>query len=160
MNNESDSRVIGIMLAVFGTFLFSSGNMISVRNHKKQLAVTTTTAWAMLYGSLAMCLISLFYVGSFSFDINAAYVLSLLFLIVPGSIIAFSLYLTLIDRIGANKTAYTTVLFPIVALTISAIFEDYVFTPIAIIGLILAIVGNIIVFYKPKVVSKSKVITT
>lgn len=150
INSESDSRLMGVMLAVLATFLFSSGNMLSVRHNKKQLPLATTTAWAMLYGSLVMCLISYLYIGSFSIDMSVEYLLSLVYLIIPGSIIAFSLYLTLIIRIGANKTAYTTVLFPIVALSISAVFEGYEFTPLAIIGLSMAILGNIIVFYKPK----------
>ena len=67
-----------------------------------------------------------------------------------GTLIAFTVYLSLVSRIGANKTAYATVLFPMVALTISTFYEAYSFTPLAIIGLSLAIVGNIIVFYKPK----------
>jgi len=63
----------------------------------------------------------------------------------------------LIARIGANKTAYATVLFPIVALTISAFVEGYTFTPIAIIGLVLALLGNVIVFYKRTPSSSEKV---
>ena len=150
MTSESDSRLLGVALAVMGTFLFSSGNMLSVRHNKHKLPLATTTAWGMLYGSLIMFVISLVYVGSFSFDTSPKYLLSLAYLIVPGSIIAFAMYLSLISSIGANKTAYATVLFPIVALSISTVLEGYTFTPIAILGLLLAIIGNIIVFYKPR----------
>ncbi len=121
-----------------------------------QLPLLTTTAWGMLYGSLIMFVISFVYVGSFSFDTDPKYLLSLAYLVVPGSIIAFAAYLSLIARIGANKTAYATVLFPIVALSISTVIEGYTFTPIAILGLVLAIIGNIIVFYKPKSSSRDK----
>jgi len=150
MTSESDSRLLGVALAVMATFLFSSGNMLTVRHNKHKLPLATTTAWGMLYGSLIMFVISLVYVGSFSFDSSPKYLLSLAYLIVPGSIIAFALYLSLIASIGANKTAYATVLFPIVALSISTVLEGYTFTPIAIWGLLLAIIGNIIVFYKPR----------
>lgn len=147
-SSESDSRILGVAFAVMGTFLFSSGNMITVRHNKHKLALSTTTAWGMLYGSIIMFVISLVRVGSFSFDFSPEYLWSLAFLVVLGSIVAFAVYLSLIARIGANKTAYTTVLFPIVALTISAFVEGYTFTPIAILGLALALLGNIIVFYK------------
>ena len=150
ITSESDTRFYGVSLCVVATYLFSSGNMISVRHNKHQLPLLTTTAWAMLYGSMLMLCLSLFFVGSFSFDTSASYVLSLAYLIIFASVIAFAAYLSLINSIGANKTAYATVLFPIVALSISAVVEDYVFTPLAIMGLLLAIVGNIIVFYKPK----------
>ena len=154
ISNDSDTRFYGVSLAVIGTFLFSTGNMISVRHNKHQLPLLTTTAWAMLYGSMIMFTLSLIFVGSFNFDTSSTYVLSLAFLVVFASVIAFAAYLSLINSIGANKTAYATVLFPIVALSISAVIEDYVFTPLAIVGLLLAIIGNIIVFYKPKTVIK------
>lgn len=128
--------------------------MISVRNNKHQLPLLTSTAWAMFYGPMIMLLLSLIFVGVFSFDTNPEYILSLAYLVIFASVIAFAMYLTLVNNIGANKTAYATVLFPIVALSISAVVEDYVFTLIAILGLSLAVIGNIIVFYKPKSVSK------
>lgn len=149
-NSGADSRLLGVALAVLATFLFSSGNMLTVRHQQYHLPLTTTTAWGMLYGSLIMAVISVVYVGGFSVDIQAKYLLSLAYLIVPGSIIAFAAYLSLIISIGANKAAYATVLFPIVALSISTVLEGYVFTPTAVVGLLLAIIGNIIVFYKPK----------
>ncbi|GAA0422654.1 DMT family transporter [Cocleimonas flava] len=156
-SNESHSRLLGVAFAVTGTFLFSSGNMITVRHNKHKLAMSTTTAWGMLYGSIIMFVISLVRVGGFSFDFSPEYLWSFAFLVLLGSILAFAVYLSLIARIGANKTAYTTVLFPIVALTISAFVEGYTFTPIAIIGLVLALLGNVIVFYKAKPSSLEKV---
>ena len=150
MTSESDSRLLGVAFGVLGTFLFSSGNMLTVRHNNHKLPLATTTAWGMLYGSLIMFLVSVLLVGSFSFDTDPKYIQSLAYLIVPGSIIAFAAYLSLIAKIGANKTAYATVLFPIVALSISTVLEGYVFTPLSILGLVLALVGNIIVFYKPK----------
>ncbi|MGK0273070.1 MAG: drug/metabolite transporter (DMT)-like permease [Cocleimonas sp.] len=150
LTNESDSRLLGVALAIIGTYLFSSGNMLTVRHNKHKLPLATTTAWGMLYGALLMFIVNLIFVGDFSFDSDPKYLWSLAYLIVPGSIIAFAAYLSLIASIGANKTAYATVLFPIVALSISTIVEGYVFTPLAIVGLVLALIGNIIVFYKPK----------
>lgn len=155
LSGDADSRLLGFLLAILGTFFFSSGNMVTVRHNKNKLPVVTTTAWGMLYGSLIMCIISWFYLGSFSFDTSPKYLWTLGYLIIFGSIIGFVMYLTLVNEIGPNKTAYVTVLFPIVALTISAFVEDYTFTPISIIGLILAIVGNVIVFYKPRILAKS-----
>jgi len=150
VTSDSDTRFYGVSLAVIATYLFSTGNMISVRHNKHQLPLLTTTAWAMFYGSMFMLVLCLVFVGSFSFDFRSEYVLSLVYLVVFASVIAFAAYLSLINSIGANKTAYATVLFPIVALSISTVVEDYVFTPLAIVGLLLAIVGNIVVFYKPK----------
>ena len=61
-----------------------------------------------------------------------------------GTILAFWAYLTLVSRIGANKAAYATVMFPVVALTLSSIFEGYDWELLGIVGLILVLSGNAI----------------
>jgi drug/metabolite transporter (DMT)-like permease len=42
------------------------------------------------------------------------------------------------------------VLFPLVALNISAVLEGYQWTPPALAGLLLVMVGNVMVFRKPR----------
>lgn len=45
-----------------------------------------------------------------------------------------------------GATPYATVLFPIMALTASALFEDYQWTTPAVIGVALACAGNVVMF--------------
>jgi len=78
----------------------------------------------------------------FTFSFERDYVISLAFLAVFGSAIAFGCYLALIQRIGPARAAYSSVLFPIVALAISTVVEDYNWTAIAAVGIILTLVGN------------------
>jgi drug/metabolite transporter (DMT)-like permease len=78
-----------------------------------------------------------------------SYSLSLIYLSVFGSIFAFGSYLTLIGRIGADKTAYAAVLFPVIALSISTLFEDYHWTLTAIFGFVLVLFGNYLVLKIP-----------
>lgn len=47
------------------------------------------------------------------------YLAAMVYLAIFGSVIAFTAYLTLVGRIGASKAAYATVLFPLVALSLS-----------------------------------------
>ena len=68
----------------------------------------------------------------------------------PGSVIGFTAYLTLVGRMGPERAAYCTVLFPLVALNISAMVEGYQWTPPALLGLLLVMLGNILVFRRPK----------
>jgi len=86
---------------------------------------------------------------SFNYDPAFSYSLSLFFLSVFGSIFAFGSYLTLIGRIGSDKAAYTAVLFPVVALLLSTLFEDYRWTMAAIFGFGLILFGNYLVLRKP-----------
>jgi len=73
-------------------------------------------------------------------------VLALLYLAIFGSIIGFTIYLLLVVRVGSSRAAYATVLFPIVAITLSALFEDYHITATTIVGILLAMAGNIVMF--------------
>jgi drug/metabolite transporter (DMT)-like permease len=75
---------------------------------------------------------------------------ALLYLALFGSVIAFGAYFTLVGRIGAGKAAYSTLLFPLVALTISTVYEGYVWHSNAVIGLALILVGNLVMFARPE----------
>jgi drug/metabolite transporter (DMT)-like permease len=79
------------------------------------------------------------------FDTSLQFNLSLLYLSLFGSVLAFGAYLTLVGRIGPAKAAYTMVLFPIVALGISTLFENYHWSWFALIGVSIVALGNVII---------------
>ncbi|MET1076856.1 MAG: DMT family transporter [Pseudomonas sp.] len=144
---------MGLGLALCGTLFFSAGNMLSSLQQKAGLRPLTTNAWGMLYGALMLsgyCLVS---ATPFAFEWNTRYVGSLLYLAIPGSVIGFTAYLTLVGRLGPERAAYSTVLFPVVALNISAFVEGYQWTAPALVGLVLVMLGNVLVFRKAKAVS-------
>lgn len=74
------------------------------------------------------------------------YSAALVYLAIPGSVVAFTAYLTLVGRLGPERAAYSTVLFPIVALNVSALLEGYQWTAAAVAGLGLVMLGNVLVF--------------
>jgi len=71
-------------------------------------------------------------------------------------VIGFTAYLLLVGRIGPDRAAYSTVLFPIVALTISTIYEGYQWTPAALCGLALVLAGNVLAFLPPSLRARFK----
>lgn len=137
--------LMGLGIGLIATFLASLGNILSARNQSAGLPVLQTNAYGMTHGALLMALFALFSGQSFGFEWSLPYVASLVYLSVFGSIIAFGAYLTLIGRIGADRAAYATVLFPLVALLISSLFEGYVWTPPALLGILLVLLGNVLV---------------
>ncbi|HCL4007917.1 DMT family transporter [Pseudomonas aeruginosa] len=140
----------GLGLALLGTLCFSTGNMLSSLQQKVGIRPLTGNAWSMLYGTLILLALCLFQGVPLSFDWSARYVGSLLYLAIPGSVIGFTAYLTLVGRMGPDRAAYCTVLFPVVALNISAFAEGYRWTAPALAGLVLVMLGNVLVFRKPK----------
>ena len=138
----------GIGYAILGTLFFSLGNMISYRHQLKGIKPPTTNAWGMLYGVMAMLLLVSFQEIPFTMNWKPEYVASLAYLAIPGSVVAFTTYLMLILRIGADRAAYATVMFPVVALTLSSLYEGYQWTTLAIAGFCLVATGNIVIFIK------------
>ena len=144
ISQNVDEVLIGIALAMAGTYFFSLGNMVSLRNTQQGIKPWTSNAYSMVYGALILFIGMQLFDVSLQWDDRPIYIASLLFLAIPGSIIAFTCYLVLISRIGANKAAYTAVLFPVVALTISTFVENYQWDILAVIGLALVILGVVI----------------
>jgi len=142
--------LLGIGLSALGTYGFSLGNMISLRHQRNGLETMTTNAWAMTYGTLVMGAIALVRGDSFVPEWTMSYIGALLYLAIFGSVIAFGAYFTLVGRIGAGKAAYSTLLFPLVALSISTVYEGYVWHMNAVAGLLLILTGNLVMFTRPE----------
>ncbi|MCI8209630.1 hypothetical protein AUC61_08785 [Pseudomonas sp. S25] len=151
-HSASRETLMGLGLALLGTMCFSAGNMLSSMQQKAGLRPMTTNAWGMFYGASMLSLYCLLSGTPFGFEWTTRYVSSLLYLVIPGSVIGFTAYLTLVGRMGPERAAYCTVLFPVVALNISAFAEGYQWTAPALMGLVLVMLGNVLVFRKPKAV--------
>ena len=103
----------GLWMCLLATWFASIGNIISARNQHNGIPVVQTNAWGMAYGALIMAVFALASGVPFNYDTSFSYSLSLIYLAVFGSILAFGAYLTLVGRIGADKAAYAAVLFPV-----------------------------------------------
>lgn len=147
-NNADTWR--GLWMCLLATFFASIGNIISARNQKNGIPVIQTNAWGMGYGALVMLAYALVSGVPFNYDPGFSYSVSLIYLSVFGSILAFGSYLTLVGRIGADKAAYAAVLFPVIALGLSTIFENYQWSLRAVFGFALVLLGNYIVLTRSK----------
>lgn len=139
------AELAALGLALLGTLSASIGNIVSARTQAAGLPVLQSNAFGMAYGALYMTAFCLVNGAVFNFDPTLRYVGALLYLSVFGSILGFGCYLTLLGRVGAARAAYVSVLFPIVALTLSTWFEEYRWTPNAVLGTALVLAGNLLV---------------
>lgn len=145
-----DRTFFGLLLVVIGVVIASLGNMAAVVNTGRDLPVVTVNAHGMAWGALLSFLAAAILGREFNFSLEPAYVWSLLFLAIFGSAIAFGCYLLLIRKIGSARAAYSSVLFPVVALAISTFLEDYQWSILAVVGISLTIVGNWLALRKTK----------
>ena len=143
-----DKNFLGLVLCILATLSASLGNITSAYNQKNRLPVIQTNAYGMTYGAVFMGVIALLSGKPFGFEATIGYIGSLFYLAVFGSVIAFGCYLTLVGRIGADRAAYATLLIPIVALCMSALFEDYRWTTPVFLGMLLILAGNFLALYR------------
>ncbi|MGE0031038.1 MAG: DMT family transporter [Steroidobacteraceae bacterium] len=134
--------VHGALLALGATYLASLGNMAAMRNTQSGMPVVTANAYGMAYGTVGLALIAALRGTPIDFDPSWPYVVSLLYLSLAGTSLAFGLYLVLIKRIGPSRAAYTSVLFPVVALMVSTAFEGYRWSVPSFMGLAVLVAGN------------------
>jgi len=146
----SSENSYALLLAIIAAVLASLGNITSAFLQKNKLPVIQTIAFAMFYGPLFMLILCFLLGKPFDFDLSYSYIGSLVYLTIFGSIIAFSSYLTLLGNIGADKSAYVTLVIPVIALILSTVFEDYVWNLSSLIGVLFILTGNFIILKKRK----------
>ena len=145
---STDRPVLGVVYTALSVVLSMLGSMVAHRNHDAGIPVWQTMAWGMLYGAILAAIWTVAAGQPFAFTATLSYVLSLLYLAVFGSILAFGGYLTLLGRIGAARASYIGVMIPIVALAISAAFEGFHWQTLTWTGIAVSLVGNVLVLKK------------
>jgi len=137
------SAALGIAVAFGATAIATAGNVIAVRNHKVGLPTFPVTAWGMAYGALTAAIAATITGAPWVFERTAGYALSLVYLALFGSVFAFGAYLTLLKRVGAGPSSFVGVATPVLALVLSTLFEGYRWTWIGVLGVVLAVAGNL-----------------
>jgi drug/metabolite transporter (DMT)-like permease len=137
--------LIGLIMALAGAYLASVGNVVGARNARTGLPVTQANLYGMAYGSLLTLAIHFGSGGELVMDWSMGYLVPMLYLTVFGSVVAFGCYMLLIGRIGAEYAAYVTLLMPIIALLLSTIFEDFLWTVNIVVGVVIVLIGNLFI---------------
>ena len=141
----SHDVLVGLAFCVAGTFSFCFGNMISARLQRRGIPIFAASGYGMVYGAGALAAFAALRGHSFTIDPTPTYLGSLLYLAMIGSVMAFACYLTLLGRIGADRAAYSTVMFPVVALAVSTFYEGYTWSLASALGLVGVLAGNVLV---------------
>jgi drug/metabolite transporter (DMT)-like permease len=140
-----DKAVRGLLLGVLATGFASLGNIVATRNGAFGLPVISANAWGMLYGTSLLTVVALATGTPFGWSNETSYLVSLVYLAVFGSVVAFGAYLRLLATIGPDRAGYSSMMIPVVALLISTVAEGYRWTVPAVCGLALIVAGNVLV---------------
>jgi drug/metabolite transporter (DMT)-like permease len=136
----------GVLLALAGTYLFSLGNLVSGRATAGGATLPNAVARGMSWGAVFLGAVILVRGQSFVPHLSAAYLGGLTYLAVIGSMVGFLAYLSLAARVGPARAGYVTAVSPLVALAVSAVLEGYALTYLALAGVALVLMGNVVIF--------------
>lgn len=144
------AAVLGLLLTFAAILACSFGNAAAMTAGQTGASVVASTAWAMVYGAALLALYAAARGLPWTFDPRPAYVLSLLYLAVIGSVLAFLLYFGLARRHGFATASYISALTPPVAMVVSTLFEDKVWTATAFAGVGVIVAGQWLLTRTPR----------
>jgi drug/metabolite transporter (DMT)-like permease len=131
----------GIALTFVGMLGASIANVLQARPEMRRFPLFALLAWSMAGGAAIDGAIAFATTGPPTIDWRPVYWAGLLYLSLAASVLTFSLYYPVIRRIGPGKTAYSSVIVPIIAMGFSTWLEHYRWTSLSIAGAILALGG-------------------
>ena len=137
----------GIVLTMVSVLLASLSTIAASGYHRRGVSGWGPLAWAMAYGSGGALAHALATGARWGWSWHPAFMVSLVYLALFGSILAFGAYYALVHRVGAAKAGYVGVLTPLVALVVSAALENFLWTRLTVAGIALAVAGNVIALW-------------
>jgi drug/metabolite transporter (DMT)-like permease len=131
----SGAFLIGASLAIAASLASSAGSVVVGKVREQSSNLMLTTAWSMLWGTLMVVAWVLVSGQPFVLPHTPSYWMGLVYLSVFGSVIAFSCYFTLINRIGSHKAVYIGVITPVISVLLSIRLEHYRPGPLEWLGM-------------------------
>ena len=141
----ASAGLIGLGLALAGAVLAAFGSIVAARNQFAAIPVLQGTAISMIYGAVSTLLVALALGRDFAVDWTPAFAGAFAWVTLATTAFGLTGYIALIGRLGPDRAAYVHVLVPVLALAVSTVFENYAWTPLAALGIVLALGGNLIV---------------
>ncbi len=142
MNTQvSASFVWGMAAMMIAALVSSIGAVCSIQLNRSGVPVVTYTAWAMAYGAAVTVAYGLLSGQSLHLDGRPFFWVAFVYLTVPGTIVTFLCYLTLLKREGSARTMYVSVLAPTGAVLMSVIWEGLQLQVLTCAGIATALLG-------------------
>ncbi len=134
--------LIGLTMALGAVICAAGANVFAHRGEEAGASVASLMAWAMGYGAALLVLFVFASGRTWAFEANPRYVLSLFYLAVVGSVVAFVLYFGLARRRGYTTASYILALTPLIAMAMSTFFEGKRWRLSGLLGVALVLLGQ------------------
>ena len=131
----------GMAAMAVAALVSSIGAVCSMRLNLQNVPVVTYTAWAMAYGAIGTLIYGALSGQSFQLDERPLFWFAFAYLTLPGTIVTFLSYLTLLKREGSARTMYISVMAPIGAVAVSILWEGLRPQALTCLGIVVALTG-------------------
>jgi drug/metabolite transporter (DMT)-like permease len=135
---------LGAAMTVLALLCASTGNVLQAAAPARRVLATQLLAWAFLIGATVDFVLAWVLSGPPVFDWRPAYVGSVVYLSLIGSVLTFPLYNLLLRQMGPGRAAYNGVLVPVVAMALSTVFEGYRWSWLNSTGAVLSLAGLVV----------------
>lgn len=154
---SADETLLGVGLTLLAVMTASSANVLQATERARRLPIMSLIGWAMLIGTGLNAIWSLATLGPPVVPTSAGFVVGLAYLSIAASALTFTLYFGLIRVIGPGKAGFSNVLIPVVAMTISTLFEGYRWSAMAATGGVIVLIGMVIALSAPKTAGSASI---
>lgn len=139
------SYLYGLALVFFSTFFTLGGTQIArTLIQRENIPPLWLTSRALGFGSLFFLLMITFATGFSGFPLEQEFLLSLFYLSIFVTGTVFLLHTSMVKTYGVSTASFLWALVPGACLTVSAIFEGYIWTLSTVIGLAFILLGTIL----------------
>jgi drug/metabolite transporter (DMT)-like permease len=144
---DGERGSLGAVFTVASVLLSAVGSLVASRNRQRGIPLLPAMGFGMLYGAAAAAIVALLLGRTFALPSQPSWWLSLAWLALLGSVLAFACFLTLQDRLGPGPAGTVGVMTPLIALVVSLAFEGFRPDLLTALGAALAALGNTLMLW-------------
>jgi drug/metabolite transporter (DMT)-like permease len=135
---------VGLAFTLLGLLGASAANVYQAGERARRYPLLALLAWSMAIGAILDIALACLVAGPPVVEARAGYWAGVLYLALFGSVLCFALYFPVVRKIGPGKAAYSSVMVPIIAMSLSTLFEGYRWSALAVAGGVLALGGMLL----------------
>lgn len=136
------SAVWGAALAVFAAASVAVGNVVATRVAATDFGGIRQNAYCLGVGTLTILLWGALSGAPWTLHVTPVWLLSYAYLVLVGTVVAFTIYIGILPVVGSVAAAYIVVISPVVAIGLSVLLEGLRLGPITLAGVALLLVGQ------------------
>ncbi|MGJ9457660.1 DMT family transporter [Oceanobacillus sp. CF4.6] len=140
---QNPSIIFGELLIIIAAFSWAVSN-VYYRIHVQDLPKIQATAFQMLFGTIAIFIVTLFMEWGEPVQLNAQSTYYILFTGVLASALCFTVWFIILSVIDMVTATISTMLVPLFGLLFSSLLLNEEMTPSIVVGFVLIVIGIIV----------------